>query len=911
MPSQPPHLAPAELFARLAAGHAARLSVVTPNRRLAQSLQRAFDRAQAARGRTSWESVDVLPFDAFVERLWDDALYSDIAPPVPLLLAPAQEQALWEEAVASSALGSALLAGPAAAAQCREAWRLAHAWGLAASMARDAASEDARAFVDWAGRYERLTRERGFTDAARLPEVVARCLDHPRVRKPATLVLFGFDLLTPQQETLLEALRARGVAILSSRSPARTAVASRCDFASAEEELAAAARWARSRLELDPQARIGLVVPDLPSSRLRVRRALARVLQPGSLLDAPGAAAPFDLSLGAPLDEAPLVHAALGLLRLCGRALPFEEASRLLRSPFIAAAEAEMAARARFDAAIRRRAGVEATLDQLLGLGAGPGMPRAPLLQERLARLAEHRRAALFGTKGAGAWARSFSEALAIAGFPGERALDSAEFQVLAKWHEVLAAFAALERVTGKMGFNEAVARLARIARDTLFQVEAAAEVPIQVLGILESAGLELDHLWICGMTDEAWPLPARPVALLSVRAQREAGVPQADPASSLALDRRITQGWLGSASEVVVSHARMREDSELRASPLVAALPRRTAAELEVPAYPSLRDVLHGAGTLERLEDARAPRLQAGAFAGGTSLFRDQAACPFRAFARHRVHSARVETPQPGLDVRDRGTLLHEMMRAVWSRLGTRAALQALAPAELASLLQACAEEAIARVRRYRHDALSGRFAVLERERLARTAHAWLELERARGDFDVVATEEKRPVSFGGVTVNAKLDRMDRLAQGGHAVIDYKSGAASVASWLGPRPDEPQVPMYALVGEDVRAVAFARVKPGEMEFCGLAMEEGLLPRVGSIDRNKSRHAGAYASWSALTAGWRRELEALGAGFLAGDARVDPKRVETACGQCEQHAFCRIAEKTPLAIAPGAAEPVE
>jgi ATP-dependent helicase/nuclease subunit B len=910
MPPQQPEITSAELIDRLGSGQAAGLGVVTPNRRLAQSLQREFDHAQEARGLVSWETADILPFSAFVQRLWEDALYSEVSPRVPLLLTPAQEQALWEEALGATALGSALIASAAAAAQCREAWSIAHAWGLAPRLESDAASEDAKAFVEWSARYERLTRERGFTDAARLSALVARCLQHPAVRKPATLVLHGFDLLTPRQEEFLDAMRAQGVEMLSSRPASRVAEASRCEFASAEEELAAAARWARSRLELDPTARIGIVVPDLDSSRARVRRTLARVLQPGYLIEGGEASMPFDISLGSALDETPLAHAALGVLRLCGRAVPFEAASALLRSPFIAAADAEMADRARFDAAIRRRAGIDVTLDQLVAMSGVPSMPRAPILAERLERLAEHRRSALFSTKGAAAWARSFSEALRIAGFPGERVLDSTEFQTLDKWHEALAAFAALEQVTGRMGYRQALARLAGIASDTVFQAQTG-EVPIQVLGILESAGLEFDHLWISGMTDEAWPLPARPHPFLSARAQRQAGVPQADPSTSLELDRRITQGWLASAAEVSVSHARMKQDSELRASPLVAALTLREAHELEIPPYATFIEVLRKAGVLERIEDGRAPVLAPGAYPGGTSLFRDQAACPFRAFARHRVHSERIESPQPGLDVRDRGTLLHEMMRALWTRLQTHAALEAMPASALAPLLEACADEAIAKVRRYRHEVLSGTFALLERERLTRTAREWLDLERRREDFEVVAAEAKRPVTFGGVTINARLDRMDHLRRGGHAVIDYKTGAANVGSWLGPRPEEPQLPIYALESEDVRAIAFARVKPGEMEFCGLAMEEGLLPKVRTIDKNKSRGADAYRDWASLTAGWRRELEALGRGFLAGDARVDPKRVETSCAQCDQHAFCRIAEKTPLAIAPGVPEPQE
>ncbi|HEV8108829.1 MAG TPA: hypothetical protein VGP97_15015, partial [Burkholderiales bacterium] len=91
-----------DLFARLAEGHAARITVVTPNRRLSQSLMADFDAHQAARGLAAWEAPDILPLDAFVVRLWEEALYSERE--LPLLLTPAQEQAIWEEILAGADL---------------------------------------------------------------------------------------------------------------------------------------------------------------------------------------------------------------------------------------------------------------------------------------------------------------------------------------------------------------------------------------------------------------------------------------------------------------------------------------------------------------------------------------------------------------------------------------------------------------------------------------------------------------------------------------------------------------------------------------------------------------------------------------------------------------------------------------
>ena len=145
-----------ELLERLAAGHAARLTVVTPNRRLAQELAREFDSGQNDKDLPVWETADVLPFSAFVERLYEDALYSDLAASLPLLLTPAQEQTLWEAAIHASRWGEALLAVPQAAADCRRAWTLAHGWriacgdGLMARMRDRAKSRSSSRKLQWA-----------------------------------------------------------------------------------------------------------------------------------------------------------------------------------------------------------------------------------------------------------------------------------------------------------------------------------------------------------------------------------------------------------------------------------------------------------------------------------------------------------------------------------------------------------------------------------------------------------------------------------------------------------------------------------------------------------------------------------------------------------------------------------------
>src|SRR5437763_16073943 len=115
-------LSQSQLAARFAEGHAAAITVVTPNRRLAHSLLLEFDDYQIARGLTSWEAADILPFGSWIERLWEDALYSDLGESLPLLLTPVQAQHLSEQVLAKRGL----LIVPQPAAQRRDAWRLLH-----------------------------------------------------------------------------------------------------------------------------------------------------------------------------------------------------------------------------------------------------------------------------------------------------------------------------------------------------------------------------------------------------------------------------------------------------------------------------------------------------------------------------------------------------------------------------------------------------------------------------------------------------------------------------------------------------------------------------------------------------------------------------------------------------------------
>ncbi len=927
--------------------------LLTATQRLAREWRRRFDAAQRRQGQAVWPSADVLPLEAWVRRAAEEALDAGAlglapaapaavpaagagSPPAggqrpagaaPIVLSESQARLLWERIVAESPLARDLLRGAATAERAHAAWTLLARWRLpvpALPAAAAAAPLEQRAFAGWAAAYEALLAERGWSDPARLPERVTEALRAGAVAAPPRVLLAGFDELPPQTEALLEALRGAGCDVQTVDPPRRGAAAVRCEAPAAEAEAWRAARWARYWLEHEPAARIGLVVPELGTRRAQLVRALEDVLQPGALLPAQGESArPFNVSQGIALAEYPLVAAALRLLGLIPGKAPLETWSAVLRSAFLAGAEQEAAARARLDVQVRRwgaaelsaaalQAAAEGTRDGATPPADAPadgtsdaassaaGAPRAPLLAAALRRW-RSRFDALPVRQAPSAWALACAALLAALGWPGERGLDSAEFQTLEKWHGLLEELARLDLVAPVVTRAEALATLRRLAAETQFQPEGS-EAPVQVLGTLEAGGLAFDHLWVLGLHEEVWPAPPRPSPFLPAEQQRRLGMPRGSMAQSLESARQTTARLLQAAPDVVLSHPRADGDRPLRPSPLLRGLPEATAEALPGWSGSTLAETLAaaGAGALERVADAHAPPIAAGTpLVGGTSLFQDQAACPFRAFARHRLHARAPETPEPGLDARTRGSLVHAAMEHAWRQIGDHAALLALGEPALAALLaQAAATAMEGEAARQRW--IGPRLRALERNRLRALLHDWLATERARAPFTVEHVEQRQPLEIGGITVTGRVDRIDRLPDGRRVLIDYKTGRANANAWWGERPDEPQLPLYAAsAGAPLAAVAFARVRLREMDFRGVADDAALVPGAARFDRVRLPAGEApFDSFPAVVERWRATLEALAGRFLQGDARVDPKRADT-CQFCELPGLCRVAERRP------------
>src|SRR5438105_14523711 len=138
------------------------------------------------------------------------------------------------------------------------------------------------------------------------------------------------------------------------------------------------------------------------------------------------------------------------------------------------------------------------------------------------------------------AWVDLWRHWLASIGWPGDRPLTSAEQQTRSAFDELLVNFAAMSVVDERMRIFDALSALRDLSDDTLFQPESPA-VPIQIVGLLEAAGLPFDRLWIAGLAADRWPPAPQPQPLLPLKWQRDHDVPRSSAVRELRFARKTT----------------------------------------------------------------------------------------------------------------------------------------------------------------------------------------------------------------------------------------------------------------------------------------------------------------------------------------------------------------------------------
>ncbi len=923
-------------------------TVLTANQRAARTLHHGYDLDQRASGLTHWVPPAILAWDVWLTSLWHRLLLDGAAS--ELLLNRTQEHTLWRAIIAADSApdgaASSLRPVDALAELTADAWLMLHAYRGRQRLQASAANADTRAFARWASEFDRRAIRAQFLTQAQLLEALRTAFAANQLTSPTGLLLVGFDSKTPAQTALLDAIRDTDTQIEEFAPTSPTHPLTLVSAPDERAELAACARWLRARLTQRPTARIAVIVPAIETSRAEIDRVFGHTLAPElNAIDAPANSGPFEFSLGVPLAQTPMAAAALDILRWGTGPLPLDRVSALLLSPHFAAsgpdssaktspsASSERVARAEFDAFVLRKQHLlqpEISLDELQPLVSNPrhGASNLPILLKHLSALRPLflRRDLLTAERTHADWAATFHELLDAAGWAAPGRDNSVEFQTRRKWESALDELATLDfdsafdsRADGtRIRFATALAALERIATQTLFAPESR-HAPIQIMGPLESAGSSFDALWFLGVDDLAWPSNPAPNPLLPWLLQRELAMPGTDPVLDIGHARRITERIAACAPNVLFSYAQQStEDGQQRPSPIVAGL-AATGSTLELRGTGQIAAAEPAAESVELeafADDAPIPPPPDRVLHGGASILASQAACGFRAFAEKRLFASGLDTASLGLDPRERGSLVHAVLESFWSHVETQTALKLLTTEERDGILSHSIDAAFARDHARPASGWPRAYLDTERQRLLNLLGPWLDYEaNQRAPFTVKSREETLDdVQIGPLRLDIRVDRIDRIDltqcsgesdnepgeepeevySTGEIILDYKTGPASPADWLGERPDAPQLPLYAVVSaaannEDapqLAAVAFASVRLGkDLGLHGYESHDGVLPKAAKLKAE---------SLATQVEDWREVLTALAEDFYSGQARVDPKQYPKTCEHCEQRLLCRL-----------------
>ena len=823
--------------------------ILTANQRLAAQIQQAWGRSISAKNQV-WKTPRVMSLEHWLSFCWNELVdqnhdlvngYAQIG--------RLQNIFYWEQAIAKQDDGL----DQSFATMANDCFELCQRWNIEADQIDDQ-STAVNKFKRWAKTYQSILDKKQLLTSPSTWSKVAEGFAQHGLNTENSIYLYGFQSIPPLQQRVLEAATND---IIPIEVMGESASISKYECPEPKVELEIAAKWAAQQLLNDPNQRIGLIIPDLNNRVSETARLINEALAANNCSTA------VNISAGVKLSETPLLQSALSLLEMTEYKLPMAHWLGIVNSPYWHFNHLPIQFKVDCELQLRETKKYDLSLDKFTQIirAQQSKLDDPDSIQPQLQPLYDVQqliRQTAKAKKTFAQWAEFFKQFTAQLGWPGLKQPNSLQYQQIQYWEKLLGFFSELDNLAIEISHSKALSYLQKLANEHLFHPQTG-DAPLQVLGLLEAVGLQFDQLWITGMHSDNFPGSGSINPVLSASYQRQHKMPFSVPEKELNIAKNLLSNFAINSNQLYVSYPITDGKTPLDQSPLICHYEQQNLHT--IVGDMALHNWLDQPYSCDINIDAGHPySAPTEPIRGGSSILKNQSTCPFNAFAIHRLWAKEFEQPAIGLEAIDRGSIVHEILYRLWNQWQSSKVFLALNEQQLNDQLSTTIDTVLIEQATKNPILLGDNFKQLEKQRLCKLIHQWLEIERQRPPFEVKETEQKKQLSLGELSISLIMDRLD-IVENETLVIDYKTGSVKSDVWLGDRPEDPQLPLYILASNpQPQGCAFASLKGNEQKFIGISNNH-MIKGIKVAD-----------NWDLQLQDWQQSIDNLAQEFIQGKA---------------------------------------
>ncbi len=825
--------------------------ILTPNKRLSRQLENDFLHHQA--GVSIPKIIKILPINSWLALAWQNVIDERI------VIDQIQEKFIWRQIITLNSNLNLI-------EQAVSFHSLITAYKIDINKF-NVNNDELATFLRWYKKFKNYCHEKKLITISELP---ANLIDFVEDFKMLELNLIGFDEISPALTDLITALEKTGCKIIKG-DPNKTTASQkhRIAFESTREEITTIAKFTQKVLANEPKAKIGIVSPNLKNIKDKIADTFYETF---------GSNQNINFSLGTNLDQLPIIHLALKLLAI--DTFSMAKLSDIITSPYIRGSLKEQSARISLSKQILKNPDI--TIEGLIDTCAQATSLLKHCLQTWSTLILGDKDQLLTPL----AWSKSFIAILKSFWWPGEENLNDLEALGLNQFREIINNFGTNNYLVNKISRKAALQMLQEIvANKVVNQPSTSNHNKIDILGILEGAGINFDYLWIMGLDDQSWPPFSTPNPFIPISIQKTMFLPHSSTKRELDFCRTLLTRYQRSAKKIIFSYSKQNGDQILEPSPLIIDYPELSINDLDLSSTVSLTKNIYLSKKTEKLTDDQGPKLSAAELISTSSrLIELQSTCPFRAFAEFRLHLENLPKETMGVSKIDRGIVLHQALEKFWKKIKTQANLIELTFQTMEQMVIYAISSSLDQLN------LTPKLKELELKTLTKLLTRWLELEKNREHFQLLVSEKNCQVKLANLDINLRIDRIDKLAENKNILIDYKSGKElpTIMDWFSMRPKNPQLILYSIAINDIDGLAIAQINSDSVKFKEITLEE-------LTEIYQKNHPGSQINitWKWLISYWKNNLAKLASEFSSGQAQVAPLSREI-CQRCNFDPICRI-----------------